>query len=288
MSLVFNHGSLITVNGDATININTAVGLPQGHCDLSVIGIGNFASGNYVQKSSDVTDIESNFTLSTTAIRGAGFYLATPPAGTGVTLTAFGNAVHNSGENLEITGRKKVGNHDTGVSQKWFANLVVMNGVRGNVSDADSLLKGKGGAGAVLVQAAASALFKQLGKHAALNNDTTISARQTKMSNDMAEAFDEASFNYQKSVIFQRYLASGRYADDNADVNTSVDYNLDGTAYDFIVQLSGNVTDSDSPTPDTLNISVILGDKAAGETKVAADGSYKFNVFMRLQHETDV
>lgn len=285
MSIVFNHSSLITVDGNATIDITPASGLPQSHCDLAVVGIGNFASGDYTQKSADVNDIVSNFSLSTSAITGAGFYLATPPAG--VTLTTFGNAVHNSSDNLEIKSRKNLGNHNTGSDRDWFGNLQTMNGNRAIVSTATALKSGgaNGSAGAVLVQAAASALFKQLGKHAALNNDKAVSARQGKMANDMANAWVESSTNYTDSEIFQRYLDSGRYADDAADVNTVINYNLTSTSYDFIVQLSGNVTDSGN---DTLNIVKILGDEATGETKVDSNGAYKFNVYMRLQHETDV
>ena len=289
MSLVFNHGSLITVNGAATLNIAPITDLPLDKVDLAVVGIGNFASGNYTQKSSDVTDIVSNFSLSESEIRGAGFYL-TSNLPTGLNLTKFGNAIHNSSDNLEIKARKFYGSHNTGTDRKWFADLVQMNGNRELVADANALLEGKGGAGPVLVQAASAALFKQLGKHAAISNDNNISGQEFKMSNDMANAFVETNTNYRSSDIFQAYLGSGRYADDGPDVNTVINYNVVNTSYDFIVQVSGSVSDTSSPA-DALDIVKILGDlNAAGvpETKVAKNGNYVFNIYMRLQHETDV
>jgi len=286
MALVFNHGSLITVDGNAVIDVDLAGGLPQSHCDLAVVGIGNFASGNYTQKSGDVNDIVSNFTLSSTTIVNAGFYLTTPTA---VSLTNFGTAVHATSDNLEITSKTHLGNHHTGSNRDWFGNLQTMQGNKSNISTGTKLKAGgaNGSAGAVLVQAAAAALFKKLGKHAALNNDKAISLRQKPMANEMGNAWVESSANYTDSQIFKRYLESGRYADDGADVNTVVNYNLTSTSYDFIVQLSGNVSDAGN---DTLNLVKILGDFNANpkETKVKEDGSYKFNVYMRLQHETDV
>lgn len=284
MALVFNYGSLITVDGNAVIDVDLAGTLPQSHCDLAVVGIGNFASGNYTQKSGNVNDIVSNFTLSSTAIVNAGFYLTTP---TSVSLTNFGTAVHATSDNLEITSKTHLGNHHTGSNRDWFGNLQTMQGNKSNISTGTKLKAGgnNGSAGAVLVQAAAAALFKKLGKHAALKNDKTISQKHSKMSSDMSNAWAESSADYNESQIFKRYLESGRYGDDGADVNTVVNYNLTSTSYDFIVQLSGNVSD---PNSDALDINRILGNKLADETKVANDGSYKFNVYMRLQHETDV
>ena len=287
MPLIFNHSALITVDGAATLDINTASSLPQSHCDLAVVGIGDFVSGNYTQKSGDVNDIVSNFTLSSTSVQGAGFYLSTAPVG--VTLSTFGNAVTATSTSLEIKQRKLIGNFDVGEDKDWFANLQTMDGNRSLVSTVTALKTGgdNGGAGAVLVQAAASALFKALGKHAALNNDKAISSKQVKMSNDMSNAWKETDASYNDSDIFKRYLDSGRYADDGADVNTVVNYNLVSTSYDFIVQLSGNVTDSSDPNTD-LDIARILGNSAAGETKVLENGDYKFNVYMRLQHQASI
>lgn len=289
MSIVFNYGSLITLNDvDALLNVEPATALPQSQVDMAVVGIADFLSGNYIQKSSDVNDIESNFTFGADAVEGAGFYLQpvdTEELPTGLSLTSYGTAVHGTSDNLEITGKSNHGIHDTGSDRKWFANLQTMAGVKSNVSDTNTLFVGKdkAGIGAVLVQSASAALFKKLGKHAALSNDKAIQAKQTELASSLKGGWDEVANSYDDSVIFQRYLASGRYADDSADVNTVVDYNVSGMKFDFIVQVKGNVADKDD---ETLAIATILGDSSAGETKVDSAGNYTFNVYMRLEHQT--
>lgn len=288
MSLTFNYASLIKVDGNATIDITAATDLPQTHCDLAVVGIGNFASGSYIQKSTDVEDIVSNFTLNADEIKGAGFYLLQSGLPSGLTLSSYGNDVHGTSDKLEIKGRPMLGEHNTGDDRQWFANLQTLKSNRANVSEINKLKSGlaHAGAGPVLVQAASAALFKSFGKHAAINNDKTINGKQTKLSTDMSAAWEEDSANYTDSKIFKRYLDSGRYADDNvADVNTAVPYNVTSTTFDFIVQLEGNVSDNSG---DDLDLVRILGNSTAGETKVKSNGSYKFNVFMRLEHQTDV
>jgi hypothetical protein len=288
MSIVFNYGSLISLdNLNAQLNVEPATALPQSHVDMAVVGIADFLSGNYTQKSSDVNDIVSNFTFAASAVEGAGFYLHTGSLPTGLDLTSFGDAVHDTSDNLAITGRSNHGSHHTGDNRKWFANLQTWNGATSNVVDAsnDSLKVGKthAGIGAVLVQSASAALFKKLGKHAALANDKAIQAKQTELATSLKAGWDEVANSYDDSTIFQRYLASGRYADDSADVNAVVNYNVTGMKFDFIVQIKGNVADKDD---ESLAIASILGDSSAGETKVLSNGDYTFNVYMRLEHQT--
>jgi len=288
MSIVFNYGSLITLdNLNAQLNVEPATSLPQAHVDMAVVGIADFLSGNYTQKSSDVNDIVSNFTFGASAVEGAGFYLQTGDLPSGLSLTSFGDAVHATGDNLAITGRSNHGIHDTGDNRKWFANLQTWDGVTSNVvNSANSSLKvGRkyAGIGAVLVQSASAALFKKLGKHAALANDKVIQAKQTELATSLKAGWDEVANSYDDSTIFQRYLASGRYADDSADVNAVVNYNVSGMKFDFVVQLTGNVADKDE---ESLAIATILGDSSAGETKVLTNGDYTFNVYMRLEHQT--
>lgn len=286
MSIVFNYGSLITLdNLDAQLNVEPVTGLPQTHVDMAVVGIADFLSGNYTQKSSDVNDIVSNFTFGASAVEGAGFYLQTGSLPTGISLTSFGDAVHATSDNLEITGKTSHGTYNTGADRKWFANLQTWNGTKSNVSDSNSLLVGKdkAGIGAVLVQSASAALFKKLGKHAALANDKAIQAKQTELATSLKAGWDEVANSYDDSTIFQRYLASGRYADDSADVNAVIDYDVSGMKFDFIVQLTGNVADKDD---ESLAIASILGDSSAGETKVNSTGDYTFNIYMRLEHQT--
>jgi hypothetical protein len=283
--LRFNHGALINLGANVGLDFEPESALPQQECDLSVEGIGNFASGNYTQLTGDVNDITSNFELSISGIEDCGFYLK-DPTGTGVSLSNYGSVVHATSDNLEIKAKKSYGNVNTATDREWFANLQTMNGLRSNVSDATKLNAGKAnaGPGAVLVQAAAAALFKQLGKHAALNNDKEIQAKQTPLATSMSSAFAEVGVNYSDSKVFKRYLESGRYAADGPDVNTVVNYDVTSTVYDFIVQLSGNVNDADSDDVSAA-VSTMLG-VSGTDTKVDANGAYKFNVYMRLNHQS--
>lgn len=286
MSIVFNYGSLITLeNVNAELNVEPKSELPQKHVDMSVVGIADFLSGNYVQKSSDVNDIKSNFSFSETDVEGAGFYLqAAGDMPSGITLTTYGTSVHSTSDNLEITGKTSYGTHNTLGDRKWFANLQTMAGTKSNVSDANSLKVGKknAGIGAVLVQSASAALFKKLGKHAAIANDKVIQAKQTSLATKLNAGWSETNASYADSDVFKRYLASGRYADDGADVNSVVNYNVSGMKFDFIVQIKGNVDDKDD---ETLNISDILGTSGT-DTKVLSNGDYTFNVLMRLEQQT--
>lgn len=259
--------------------------LPINQVDLAVVGVGNLVSGNFVQKSTNVDDISSNFNFTAAAILNTGFYLS-PSRPNHITLSDFGACVQNTGDNLKITGRDKYGNYDTGDNQKWFVNLNTWAGTDTNVATSDTVNKGKSGPGAVLVQAAAAALFKALGKNAAINNDKTIGAKEQDLAKSLCNAWTESNANYNSSHIFKRYLGSGRYADHNSneeDINTVVNYNLTNTKYDFIVQLKGNVKDS---SDDTINFSSVLGTPET-DTKVDATGGYTFNIYMSLEHHAN-
>jgi len=285
MALTFNYSSIIHVNDtNVQFDLNDTNTLPMTTVDLAVVGVGNLVSGDFVQKSSNVDDISSNFNFAASAILNAGFYLKKPDH---ITLSTFGTAVQNTGDNLQITGKDTYGSYNTGSNQKWFVNLEDWAGTDANVANATAVTKGKSGPGAVLVQAAAAALFKALGKNAAINNDKTISAKEQGLASSLCNAWTESNANYNSSHIFKRYLGSGRYADHNSnveDVNTIVNYNLVNTKYDFIVQLKGNVFDS---SDDAVTFANVLGNQDT-DTKVGADGSYTFNIYMSLEHQANV
>jgi len=284
MSLTFNYSSIIHVNDtNVQFDLNGTNTLPLNTVDLAVVGVGNLVSGNFVQKSSDVEDISSNFTFAAADILNAGFYLSKPDH---ISLSAFGNTVQNTGDNLKITGKDTYGGLNTNASQKWFVNLEDWAGDDANVLDGNTVVKGKSGPGAVLVQAAAAALFKALGKNAAINNDKTICDKEQGLASSLCNAWTESSATYANSHIFKRYLGSGRYAEhgtSSEDVNTVVSYNLVDTKYDFIVQLKGNVSDSSN---SNINYTNVLGTQDS-DTKVDANGSYTFNIYMSLEHHAD-
>lgn len=296
MSLGFNCSTLIYLNDmDVEFNVEQqeSVALPKTTVDLAVKGIGNFAIGNYTQKSSDVEDIVSNFSLNSTLLPAVDFHLI-DIIPDGISLSTYGTAVHTTKDKLVVQGRQYLNRGvddkiDTGSSATaWFANLEAWSGSLANVADIDSLIQGKGGLGPVLVQAASAALFKSFGKHGAFTNDEDIADKATTLASTMSTQFIDSGANYVDSVIFKQYLHSGRYADDVVDVNNVVSYNLDNTTYDFIVEINGSVLDKDSDS--FLDVGAVLGNGTLGTDHLynSSSSKYQINVFMRLEQQDDV
>ena len=299
MSLLRQHGTLITVeNANALIDAEAASGLPENEgasIDLAVIGFANFMSGSYQQLTSNVQDITSTVTIDSNKIRDASFALLTNlPTDSGATFSTYGGDVKGTGGKLVIqdkTGLMKDENNGVSVispSHDWFANLRVWAGNNTNVVNGGNVKKSQG-IGAVLVQAAGAALFKSLGKNAAINNENSIEGKQSKLSNDLTNAIQENANNYSESTMFKRYLDSGRYYDDNADVGSSHNYNFKNANLDFVVQLQGTLSDSskaNSLTNDVVNR--VLGTPGDDHKVALADKSYKMNILVRLQQRDDL
>ena len=87
--------------------------------------------------------------------------------------------------------------------------------------------------------------------------------------------------------MFKRYLDSGRYYDDNADVGSSHAYNFNNANLDFVVQLQGSLSDSSTNAAlSAAAITRILGN--SDNTKVLSNSTYKMNIFVRLQQRDDL
>lgn len=298
MALVRKHATLITVSGaDAEIDLEAASQLPgEGEgIDLAVIGFANFMSGSYQQLTSDVHDITSTVNINANQVRNASFALLTTlPSDSAANFSTYGDSVKDTGSKLVIQDKSALNKDDNSgtvsvftEAHDWFANLRVWAGDNNNVIDSNGNVRNGQGIGAVLVQAAGAALFKSLGKNAAINNENTIESKQSKLANDLGNAIRESTSNYTESTMFKRYLDSGRYYHDNADVGSTQTYNFENANIDFVVQLQGTLSDTD----DTLNNAIIsraLGTSLSDHKVVNDTFNYKLNIFVRLQQRDDL
>ncbi len=299
MALLRQHSTRIDItNGHVDIDAEAAAGLPieGGSIELGVIGFANFMSGTYQQNSSDVTDITSTVTINSDQVKKASFALLTSlPSDSGASFSSYGNTVKATGSKLVINSASALNKDDdsgtvtvlTSVGA-WFPNLRLWQGNLQNVLDGINVKKSQG-IGAVLVQAAGAALFKSLGKNAAINNDTVVEGKQSNLASAIDTAISENAQDYTNSTMFKRYLDSGRYADDNADVGAAQAYNFKNANLDFVVQLSGTLSDSsNNATLTNAVVNRVLGTSGTDHKVALSDKSYKMNIFVRLQQRDDL
>jgi hypothetical protein len=302
MSLIRQHATRIDItNGHVSFDAAVASGLPgeKESIDLAVIGFANFMSGTYQQLTSDVQDITSTVTIDDAKVKNATFALLTAiPADVGAAnFSSYGTTVSGTGSKLVIqaktsvynkaSGSNQAGVQVLGASHAFFGNLDVWAGTLANVSDVSGVKQNQG-LGSVLVQAAGAALFKSLGKNASIDNDDTVEGKQANLATAIDTAMTETAATYSTSTMFKRYLDSGRYYDDNADVGSSHAYNFKNANLDFIVQLSGTLSDSSGDTITNAVVNRILGTTLTDHKVALADKSYKMNILVRLQHRDDV
>ena len=112
--------------------------------------------------------------------------------------------------------------------------------------------------GDALLQAVTAAIFKKVGQNAAMKNDVSLVADiNDKLHTQLESEVAESNASYSDSTYFKKYLGVGRYDDEAADINATIDYNVNDTVINFVVQIKGHVLDeSDSPNfadGDTLN-----------------------------------
>ena len=300
--IVFQHDTLITVDGAAKIDAEAAVDLPaeSAAVDIAVEGFANWISGDYVQNTSDINDIKSNLTVDKSTLKTAAFSLLTSLPST-ASFSDYGDVIKTKGTGLVVDSTKGVDSMykndgitavtltDAGAS--WFVNLRAWAGNDSNVYSGTVLKHDKWSLGSVLVQTAGAALFQKLGRNAALKNDTDIHDKQSKLANDISNAITESSSNYSDSKFFKRYLDSGRYDDDaSRDTgNGPVTYALDNANFDFMIQVGGAVSDSDGDDLEAAGVLTrILGDRATGEHMVNTDATYTMNLFLRMRQKNNL
>lgn len=319
MSLFFNIKNVLQIqNQNASINIidETDVGNNIAY-DMAFVGAANFLSGNYTQNSSDINDIKSTLTVDQSELSTAHFLLvdsaASFPFGG---RSAYGNSVTRSGHYYGTSAVTELDTTDAAVNIGLFdgqgdaayftfgTDLVPMtkiaNGIDATLVDGGVLLNDGSNPGEGLYQAVAAALFKKIGKNAAILNDQSlIDALSGQLSSVLAAEIDEVANNYSESKFFGEYVDSGRYASDTAasDINDSapVSYNLNDLTMNFVVSITGSVIDSDSNPQDlqagdatsSSVINRVFGaiDATNGGHLIRSDGTYSVNCFVQLKHD---
>ena len=303
---LLQHSSRIDVTiGDVNIDGAPSSALPaeKDNIDMVVMGYGDFISGTYQQDTADVATVKSNVTVDSTKLLHIAYAgLGALPAGSGCTLTAnYGAAVIASGDNLVVNNKDDVipksggAAVDIGDETDWFVDHSIYAGTDTNVYDG-GLKHTNNRMGAFLIEAVSAALFKKYGRTAAILNDADIKGKQTDLAGKIKTALDEANKNYADSIIFKRYLDSGRYYHDgNGDVDAAHAYEFDNAQFDFVVQVTGNVKDKNSEgnfvSLTGTQIDTILG-SGANDHKVSKEvgkvGNYTLNILLRLKQIDDL
>lgn len=282
--------SEIELTENAEINALVQDELPDsGNYDIAFAGVANFLSGDYKQDSSDINDIVSNVTVSTDALNDAHFFLVTDGhdsrhTGYSVNSAAYFYTTSSSNQvqmannsNVAISGLIPYGS-------EWIAMTDVATGMKSTkIADNGALLNAQSSVADGLLQAVTAALFKKIGKNAAILNDAPMhGSLQSNFNTALGNRIDESQQDYTNSKFFKRYLESGRYQSDDHDTNQK-SYVMNDTLVNMIVNISGSVTDSDG-TPNLLTASVV-NQIFGSETKIDASGNYSIKAFVSLLHD---
>ena len=299
MALNYNVENILSItDANASVDAVQAVDINQTQYDAAFHITGNFLSGNFIQNSSDINDIISNVSFSSDGLNSAHAFLIDSAAidGTGK-RTAYGNAA-SAQKALRVTSSTYSNVNVNGV-ESAISTFVDVNGAdaipminqSGDLPDTNNaLVAANTDFGTALLNAVSQALFKRLGKNAALKNDTSL---RTDLMNKFFTAINdhasEVSNTYSDSKYFKRYLDSGRYADQHTSQNVAAlkSYNVDDTMFKMIVNVSGSVLDSSGPDLSvTANSTRIFGD--AGSDTLVANGAYSTHIFVALRHRDTV
>jgi hypothetical protein len=145
-----------------------------------------------------------------------------------------------------------------------------------------------------LVGTISKALFNQFDQRAAIRNDMEL---ENSLYNSVNSELESIFTNdVQQDKIFQRYVASGRYAEDDLnDLNAPVQYNLRDSIFRFGVVFYGLVDENeDNGIYDTINILDGVGFEPTGIPSNGAGSlptsvgfttnqpAYQFNVLVQL------
>lgn len=310
MALEYNIVDVIDIT-DANADVNAIINdVNNDAYEMGFVGVANFLSGNYAQPTSDINDITSNLTVSQSALNNAHFFYVSnvdtansktyPGGGESAyganitqTGTLFGTAAVTkvamaNNDPVEITNFATFGN-------EFIAMTNITNGTAETVvnSTDTKLLKDQSSVGDGLLQAVSAALFKKLGKNAALLNDTDlVSSLNTKFYNALNGIMGEANTDYANSGIFQRYLGQGKYESEAADADgNDIDYQLNGTLVNMVINLSGQVVDTDNGpnlASNTAAINSIFGVSGTDHKVSVTTGSigqYSIKLYVSLKHD---
>ena len=302
MTLRYRLADIISIdNVNGSVSIDAVGSLPSevNKIDIAVEGFANFISGNYIQDSTNVDNYLSNVSIDQNAVQKAAYRLVESNSDTrlpnsgGMAFTTYGSTIVSQGSRLVANGISGLhGNGATGLAEggNYFANLEGYDGTLASVVSSDQLNFQQGGLGPVLVQTVSAALFKSLGRNAAIVNDKSINDKEEELSNSIQGAWNETNASLTDTLYLPRYIDSGRFYDD-AGVNsgTTINYNFNNATFDFIVQLKGSLSDGSSGDTLVLNsttVNRVFGNFSDAETKVNDNGQYTMNMYIRL-HQAD-
>ena len=289
MTLRFRTNNLITIdNVNGTINVQGLQTLPEIPVDMAILGYVDFISGSYEQRSTNVKDINSSVGVNAFGLVGGVYKLISDNSVNDLnfSFTSYGNTIKGQGNKLlaqaDGINKNTFGSIST-ESGAYFSDLSNYNGkISSIIANSSKIKHNRSGLGAVLIQAISVALFKSLGRNAAINNDSTIRNKDINLANKIANEWNEDYSGYSNSKYFMRYLDSGRFYDDGGSVGNASIYNFSNATFDFIVKLTGKIDDSDSSiNMGAISINRIFGEYP-NETKVMSDGNYELNIFFRL------
>ena len=309
MSISLNLANALVVdNANATMDAELSATVNEAPYELAFFGVGNFLSGNYRQLSTDIDDITSNIVVSEAGLNKALFFLAaTNDVANGHTaggVSAYGNGVTKTGTFFAagaLTGVTDEGDNTVAINDittfGTSATLIAMSNTNQGAGAATGVALNKpstssSSPGDALLQAVTAAIFKKVGKNAAMKNDIALvedinDKLHTQLNSEVAES--EAS--YADSKYFKKYLGVGRYDDEGeADIATTIDYNVNDTVINFVVQVKGHVLDeSNSPNfADGATLNTIFGTDnliTREEAEGATVGEYSINAFVSLRHD---
>ena len=133
-----------------------------------------------------------------------------------------------------------------------------------------------------MFQAISSALFKKIGKNAAILNDSEII---NNLNNDFYNLINseisENNLDYEQSKFFKLYYESGRYNNDNINFSgdTNMKINLSGSVKDLDGDILFNQnTEAKNSTFGTYNIDHKIN-------VYEPIGIYNINIFISLKHD---
>jgi len=324
MALSYDINTVLNIDSQGvTINaLGAEVGVAGDAYEMAFFGVANFLNGNYTQDSADVNDINSTVTVNEAALNNAHFFYVADVSGSGTDVYP-GGGESDYGANITQTGTIYGSGAVTSVldastptpatralsdlalfGNDFIAMTNIRNGSGDSVVDSGVLQPGQSSVGDGLLQAISAALFRKLGKNAALLNDVSLvsslnSQFHTVLNAEMGEA-PGSTGTYENSEMFQRYLESGRYRADTeagADINAVIDYNLNNTVVNMVVKITGAVSDSDAAAgginfaSNTDAINNVFGTSGTNHL-VAVDtsgggtvGTYSIKVFVQLLHD---
>lgn len=283
---------------DATINAENAGPVDSINLgyDVALILLANGLTGTYKQVNGDMEDINSNLEIASSEWeRGRMLYVSgTGAANLGTSgRTAYGNDVGaglrfgtgaissiqlENGDSFDVVGSNFA-------SEKIGTDITPLgNQDRALVNDAGAYITSEKNneIGHGLKHVVAAAMFKDLGKTAALiNEDDFATSLQSTLYTALNSAL-ETDAGYDTSKVYKQYLGTGRYGGADPNFNGSETYNLNDTVVNFVVNISGNVADEDGGVTMTAAVvNGLFGDSTASETKVTGDGSYSISAWVQ-------